>query len=90
VLIDGRHEPQKIDLEFINKLGEWQIPFCIVVTKSDKETQAIVQKNVKSFLNAMRKTWQFLPRIIVSSAVKKLGKQKILELIEEMNTEVSK
>jgi GTP-binding protein len=87
-LIDGRHDPQKKDLEFINKLGQWQIPFCIIFTKADKETQTVVQKNVKSFLNAMRQTWQFLPQHFVTSAVKKLGRQKILDLIAEMNAEV--
>jgi len=88
VLIDGRHDPQKNDLEFINRLGQWQVPFCILFTKADKETQTVVQKNVKSFLNAMRQTWQFLPQHIVTSAVKKLGRQKILDLITEMNAEV--
>ncbi|MEN9963946.1 MAG: hypothetical protein RL582_1041, partial [Bacteroidota bacterium] len=59
VLIDSRHSPQKIDLEFLENLKKWQIPFGLIFTKSDKETQRIVSKNVKDFLNAMRKTWQF-------------------------------
>lgn len=87
VLIDSRHSPQQNDLDFINKMGEWQVPFCIVFTKSDKETQAVVSKNVKDFLNTMRNTWQFLPQHFVTSAIKKTGREKILRLIDEMNNE---
>ena len=85
VLIDARHTPQKIDLDFLEQLKLWQIPFCLVFTKSDKENQRTVSKNVKDFLNAMKKTWQFLPQHFVTSAVKKTGKDKILSLIEESN-----
>jgi GTP-binding protein len=87
ILIDSRHSPQKIDLEFINRLGEWQVPFCIVFTKADKENQRIVSANVKAFLEKMRASWQFLPQHFVTSAVKKMGRDKILQLIEEMNGE---
>ncbi|HLK29718.1 MAG TPA: ribosome biogenesis GTP-binding protein YihA/YsxC [Puia sp.] len=87
VLIDSRHSPQKIDLEFVNELGQWQIPFCIVFTKSDKENQRTVSLNVKSFLNKMRETWQFLPQHFITSAVKKTGREKILQLIKECNDE---
>lgn len=87
VLIDSRHSPQKIDLEFINQLGEWQVPFSIVFTKADKETQKEVSKNVKAFLEALRQSWQFLPQHFVTSAVKKTGRAQILGSIEEMNNE---
>jgi GTP-binding protein len=85
VLIDARHSPQKIDLDFLNQLDKWQVPFALVFTKSDKETQAIVAKNVKAFLDVLKKTWQFLPQHFVTSATKGLGKDKILDLIEEKN-----
>lgn len=85
VLIDSRHEPQKIDLEFIDQLRKWEVPFTIVFTKSDKENQRTVAGNVKAFFEAMRKTWQFLPQHFVSSAVKKQGRDKILAFIEECN-----
>ncbi len=85
VLIDSRHSPQKIDLEFLDQLRTWQVPFCLVFTKTDKENQRMVSKNVKAFLEAMKKTWQFLPQHFVSSAVKKTGKDKILSFIEETN-----
>ena len=85
VLIDARHTPQKIDLEFLEQLKLWKVPFCLVFTKSDKENQRTVSKNVKDFLDAMKKTWQFLPQHFVSSALKKTGKDKILDFIEETN-----
>ena len=87
VLIDSRHEPQKIDLEFVNQLGVWEVPFTLIFTKADKENQRTVAANVKSFLDAMRKTWQFLPQHFVTSAVKKQGRDKVLALIETMNKE---
>ena len=88
VLIDARHSPQKIDIEFLDQLRKWDVPFTLVFTKADKETQATVSKNVKAFLNRMRETWQFLPQHFVTSAVKKMGKDKVLDLVEEKNEEV--
>jgi len=87
VLIDSRHEPQKIDLAFIDQLGKWEVPFCLVFTKADKETQKVVSQHVKEFLNAMRKTWQFLPQHFVTSAVKNLGRDKLLDFISKTNNE---
>jgi GTP-binding protein len=85
VLIDSRHQPQKIDLEFVNQLGRWDIPFCLVFTKADKESQRTVSMNVKAFLNKMKETWQFLPRHFVTSAEKKMGREEILKFIGEQN-----
>ena len=87
VLIDSRHEPQKIDLSFLNQLAKWEVPFSLIFTKADKETQKVVSKNVKSFLEAMRKDWQFLPQHFVTSAIKKLGREKLLNYIAELNNE---
>jgi len=87
VLIDARHSPQKIDLDFLNQLDKWQVPFALVFTKADKETQAVVAKNVRDFLNTLKKTWQFLPQHFVTSATKHLGKDNIIALIEEKNSE---
>ncbi len=89
VLIDSRHSPQKIDLEFMEQLKKWEVPFSIIFTKTDKEAQRIVSKNVKDFFTAMKKTWQFLPRFFVTSALKKTGRDKILALIDEMNGEAA-
>ena len=85
VLIDSRHSPQKLDMDFIEQLRKWDVPFTLVFTKSDKETQSQVSKNVKGFLGAMRTTWQFLPQHFVTSAIKKQGREKILALIADMN-----
>lgn len=85
VLIDSRHAPQKIDLEFLDQLRIWEVPFSLIFTKTDKESQRIVSKNVKDFLEAMKKTWQFLPQHFLSSAIKKSGRQKILDHIGEVN-----
>lgn len=89
VLIDSRHKPQEIDLQFINQLGEWEIPFTIVFTKADKTTQKEVAAQVKSFLAALGKSWQFLPQSFVSSAVKYRGRKEILQFIEECNKEAA-
>lgn len=88
VLIDARHSPQKIDLDFLMDLKKWEIPVSLVFTKSDKENQRTVSKNVKDFLEAMKKTWQFLPRHFVTSAIKKSGRTKILDFINETNDEL--
>lgn len=90
VLIDSRHTPQKIDLDFVNQLGKWEIPFALIFTKSDKETQRTVSANVKSFLNAMRSEWEFLPPHFVTSAIKKLGREKLLQFIGGLNQEYAK
>jgi GTP-binding protein len=88
VLIDSRHSPQKIDLAFLEQLKQWQIPFSLVFTKSDKENQRTVSKNVKLFLETMKETWQFLPQHFITSAVKRAGKKQVLSLIEETNAEL--
>lgn len=90
VLIDARHSPQKIDLAFLENLKKWDVPFSLVFTKSDKENQREVSKNVKLFLEAMKKTWQFLPRHFVTSAVKKTGREKLLAFIGEENEGAAK
>jgi len=89
VLIDSRHSPQRPDLDFIHELGKWEVSFSLVFTKSDKETQRVVAQNIKDFLNALRKTWQFLPRHFITSAEKKTGREKILDLISDINKEMT-
>jgi GTP-binding protein len=89
VLIDSRHSPQKADLGFLDRLREWKVPFGLVFTKADKENQRTVSAHVKAFLDKMRETWQFLPAHVVSSVPKKMGRDKILQVIEEMNAEFS-
>ena len=85
VLLDSRHTPQKLDLDFIKNLELWRVPYTLVFTKADKEKQAVVSKNVKSFLEELRQSQQFLPQHFVTSSAKKMGRDKILKLIEEKN-----
>ena len=85
VLIDSRHEPQKIDLEFVDQLGEWGVPFAVVFTKADKVRQREVAANVKQFFEAMKKNWQFLPPYFVTSAEKRTGAKQLLQYIGELN-----
>lgn len=86
VLIDSRHKPQQIDLDFLAQLGEWQVPFNIAFTKADKSTQREAAKNVRSFIEAMREEWEFIPRSFLTSAVKGLGRKEMLAYIDELNT----
>jgi GTP-binding protein len=85
ILVDSRHEPQQIDLDFINQLGAWGIPFSIVFTKADKETQKVVSAHVKQFTDALLATWEELPPFYITSAEKKLGRKAILSSINTMN-----
>ncbi|MDR2971733.1 MAG: ribosome biogenesis GTP-binding protein YihA/YsxC [Bacteroidales bacterium] len=81
VLIDARLEPQKNDLEFINSLGERQIPFALIFTKSDKLSATKISQNVDAFKQAMLETWEELPPLFVSSAINGRGREEILEYI---------
>lgn len=85
LLIDSRHTPQKIDLVFAEKLNLWQVPYTVIFTKSDKESQREVSKNVHLFKAELLKFQQFLPQIIITSSLKKTGRNKILDLIQELN-----
>jgi GTP-binding protein len=88
VLVDSRHSPQKIDLEFIGKLDKWQVPFAIAFTKSDKEKPGVVQRNVQAFFEELNKTWQFLPQYFITSAEKKSGRDEVLSLIQKSNDDL--
>jgi GTP-binding protein len=84
-LVDSRLSPQTLDIKFINRLGEWQVPFSIVFTKSDKSTQRETASNVKAFMDELKKHWQELPPSFVTSAVKRNGRKQILEYIASLN-----
>lgn len=87
VLIDSRHEPQNIDLEFLRKLGEWGVPFNVIFTKADKSTQRDAAKHCRLFIEAMKREWEFIPRSFITSAVKFLGRRDILAFLDELNQE---
>ena len=84
-LVDSRLEPQKIDLDFINQLGAWRVPFAIVFTKADKSTQKETAKNVHYFLEKLKESWEEPPPHFVTSAVKHLGSKQMLRFIEQQN-----
>jgi GTP-binding protein len=85
VLIDCRHEPQKIDLEFMEWLGENGIPFSIIFTKTDKISKSKLAENLEIYQNKMFETWEELPPILISSSEKKEGREEILEYIQNIN-----
>ncbi len=85
VLIDVRHEPQKIDLEFIDFCGEHGIPIAIVFTKADKVSQKTADHNITLFKKELLDRWEELPPMFVTSSEKKKGRESILEFIEQTN-----
>ncbi|WP_333596534.1 ribosome biogenesis GTP-binding protein YihA/YsxC [Chryseobacterium flavum] len=85
VLVDVRHTPQKIDMEFIQWCGESGIPFSIVFTKADKLKPNAVIKNVEDYKAELYKTWEDLPELYITSAEKKEGGDDILDFIEKTN-----
>lgn len=88
VLVDIRHEPQKIDLQFFDWLGENQVPFAIVFTKADKLGPVAAQRNVEAYKKELLKSWEELPPIFVTSAEKAKGRDEVLSYIEQLNKEV--
>ena len=83
VLVDSRLEPQKIDLRFIELLGENGIPFGIIFTKADKLSQAQLNRNVKNYKQTLSEQWEELPPMFISSSEKGTGREEILTFIEE-------
>lgn len=85
LLIDVRHEPQQIDLEFMEWLGENGVPFSIVFTKADKVSKAKLNGNVMHYLTELKKQWEELPPYFVTSSETKMGREEVLNYIEEIN-----
>ena len=85
LLIDSRHEPQKIDLEFIEWLGESGVPFAIVFTKLDKLTHAIGKSNTQAYKDKLLEQWEELPVIFLTSSEKRVGRDELLGYIEDIN-----
>jgi GTP-binding protein len=90
VLVDSRHTPQKIDMEFMQWLGESSVPFSIVFTKADKLKSGGADRNVEVYKNELLQTWEELPDIYVTSAEKKTGTDEILKFIEKTNAFLAK
>lgn len=89
VLVDSRHEPQRIDLEFIEWLGENGVPFAIIFTKADKLKSGKLNSNIKSYLNKLKEQWEELPPHFVTSSESRTGREDVLKYIEEINQEIN-
>lgn len=85
VLIDSRHEPQKIDLALIDRLGENGIPFALVFTKSDKLSAGKLQTQIENYKQTLYESWEELPPIFVTSSTKGTGREELLDYIEQIN-----
>lgn len=88
VLVDSRHDPQKIDLEFMRFLGESGIPFAIIFTKADKLSKTLVQKKVAGYKKELLKTWETLPPYFITSATDQMGKEEVLSFIDSVNEQL--
>ena len=85
VLIDVRHEQQKIDREFVDWLGESNVPFCIVFTKADKLGPVKARMNAEKWMHALEDRWEALPPYFITSSEKKTGREEVLDYIDEIN-----
>lgn len=85
VLIDSRHKPQKIDLEFIRYLGEKAIPMALVFTKTDKLSKSKLHNNIMVYENKLLEEWEELPQIFLTSAVSGVGTEELIKYIDEIN-----
>jgi GTP-binding protein len=85
VLIDIRHKPQPIDLEFMQWLGEHQIPFSIIFTKADKLKPKAIENHIKDYRTVLLETWEDMPNYFITSSSKNIGKDELLNYIEETN-----
>jgi len=90
VLIDSRHDPQKIDLEFMEFLGANQIPFCIAFTKADKLGSSKINNQITSYKKKLLNTWETLPKSFITSSASGLGREEFLAFIDGVNEDVAK
>lgn len=88
VLVDSRLEPQKIDLEFIQWLGENGIPFAIIFTKADKQSAGKTKMNVAHYLDRLKEEWEELPPYFISSSENRTGRKEILDYIDSVNRQL--
>ena len=90
LLLDCRHEPQKIDMEFITHLGEAGIPFVIVFTKTDKISASKLKENIEKYKTKLLETWEELPPVFITSSEQKKGKEELLDYMEDINKTILK
>lgn len=90
VLIDSRLEPQKIDVNFMNWLGENQVPFVIIFTKVDKQSKSRTESNIRGYLEKLKEQWEELPPYFITSSLSGAGRDDVLSYIESINTSLNK
>ena len=88
VLVDSRHEPQAVDLDFMEKLGTEGVPFVMVFTKTDKQSASRTHDLIQTYLKKMSETWDELPRYFLTSAETAVGREELLEFIDSVNRDV--
>ena len=88
VLVDSRHEPQKIDLEFITWLGENGVPFSIIFTKADKLTKTALASNIAAYKQRLLQEWEELPPLFITSSENGQGREEVLQYINSINKEI--
>ena len=89
ILVDSRHEPQKIDLEFMQFLGENGVPFGIIFTKADKLGSSTLNKNITKYKKQLLKTWEAVPTHFITSSENEMGRDEVLKFIEQVNKDVA-
>ena len=89
VLVDSRHEPQTIDLEFMAFLGENGIPFAIIFTKTDKLASSKLNKNITKYKKDILKAWEVVPTHFITSSETEMGKEDVINFIEQTNVDVA-
>lgn len=89
VLVDIRHEPQKIDLEFMEYMGQKEIPFSIIFTKADKLKPKAIERNVEAYTEELLKTWQETPIYFITSSTSSVGRDEVLQFIDDTNQEIN-
>ncbi|MFV8224893.1 ribosome biogenesis GTP-binding protein YihA/YsxC [Christiangramia aquimixticola] len=90
VLIDSRHKPQPIDMEFMQWMGQNAVPFCIIFTKADKLKPKVLDENIENYKAEMLETWEEMPEYFITSATAGEGKDSVLEYIDGINQQLGK
>ncbi|MEM6831696.1 MAG: YihA family ribosome biogenesis GTP-binding protein, partial [Bacteroidota bacterium] len=89
VLVDSRHDPQRIDLEFIQWLGEEGVPFNVILTKTDKLGKNQIESNLAGYKKKLEETWEELPPFFTTSSEARVGQDEILEFIANVNASIN-
>lgn len=89
VLIDVRHNPQSIDMDFMMWLGEHEIPFSIIFTKADKVKPKALERNIETYKSKMLKIWEEMPKYFLTSASQGTGRETVLDYIEDLNSQIN-